>query len=318
MPRATKINALRPIAAMLAKEVFMAIVLLFGVSVVVFTVLAFAPGDPFSSMRTTSPHPAQGGGGMGIIGQYLTWIAHLLQGNLGHSTRTGLPVVGEVIRTSIYTLYLTLGAMVLSLLLAVPIAVYTARRRSANLIGWLMTISVYVLSALPAFWFGYILIYIAIHGFDFFPLAGGGSAGQWNWFYFLLPVLVLGLCSCGLSEMVKFLREELGRVLTQDYIRTARAKGVSVWRHAFKEGFLLPITEMISAKIPFILGGAVVVEQIFNWPGMGRLAWQAAQDRDFPLIMGITLMAAIFVRLGSLIKQVVHIIVNPRASRKNE
>jgi peptide/nickel transport system permease protein len=116
--------------------------------------------------------------------------------------------------------------------------------------------------------------------------------------------------------MVRYLREELTRVLSQDYIRTARAKGSSVWRHAFKEGFLLPVTEMIAAKIPFILGGAVVVEQIFNWPGMGRLAWQAAQDRDFPLIMGITLMAAIFVRLGSMLKQVVHIVVNPRASQK--
>src|SRR6185369_10946800 len=88
------------------------------------------------------------------------------------------------------------------------------------------------------------------------------------------------------------LREELSRVLAEDYIRTARAKGAPVWRHAFKEGFLIPVTEIMSAKIPFLLGGAVIVEQVFNWPGMGRMAWQAAQDRDFPVIMGIALAAA--------------------------
>ncbi len=308
--------ALRPIAVMLAKEVLVAMALLFGVSVLVFAVLSFAPGDPFGALLASSRGPAGGWLHGAKVGQYLTWVGQLLQGDLGHSTRSGLPVLSEVLRTSLYTLYLTLGAMVLSLLLAVPIAVYTASKGSADVTGWGMTLLAYLVSALPAFWFGYIIIYIAIHGFGFFPLTAGGSAGHWNWFYFLLPVLVLGICSCGLSEMVRYLREELARVLAQDYIRTARAKGSSVWRHAFKEGFLLPITEIIAAKIPFILGGAVVVEQVFNWPGMGRLAWQAAQDRDFPLIMGITLMAAIFVRLGSLLKQVVHIVVNPRASQK--
>jgi peptide/nickel transport system permease protein len=108
----------------------------------------------------------------------------------------------------------------------------------------------------------------------------------------------------------------LSRVFSEEYICTARAKGASIWKHAFKEGFLIPITEIIAAKIPYILGGAVVVEQVFNWPGMGRMAWQAAQDRDYPLIMAITLMAAIFVRLGSLIHRAVHIVVNPRSSRE--
>lgn len=311
-----RFSALRPITVMLAKEVLTAVALIFGVSVVVFTVLSFAPGDPFGTLLASSGETAAGGKGGVKVWQYLSWMGQLLQGDLGHSIRSGLPVLSEVLRTSVYTLYLTLGAMALSLLLAVPIAVYTAQKGGTDITGWGVTILAYVFSALPAFWFGYIIIYIAIHGFGFFPLAAGSSTDRWNWFYFLLPVLVLGLCSCGLSEMVRYLREELTRVLAQDYIRTARAKGSSVWRHAFKEGFLLPVTEMTAAKIPFILGGAVVVEQIFNWPGMGRLAWQAAQDRDFPLIMGITLMAAIFVRLGSLLKQVVHIVVNPRASQK--
>jgi peptide/nickel transport system permease protein len=131
-----------------------------------------------------------------------------------------------------------------------------------------------------------------------------------------VPIFVLGAASGTLSEMIRHLREELSRVLAEDYIRTARAKGAAVWRHAFKEGFLIPVTQIMSAKMPFLLGGAVIVEQVFNWPGMGRMAWQAAQDRDFPVIMGIALAAAAFVRLGNLLHRVVFTAVNPRASHE--
>jgi peptide/nickel transport system permease protein len=174
----------------------------------------------------------------------------------------------------------------------------------------------YVLSALPVFWLGYIVIYISMHSFGLFPLAFASSTQKWNWLYFILPVLVLGFGNGTTSEVVRYLREEMARVFSEDYIRSARAKGASIWKHSFKEGFLIPITEIIASKIPFILGGAVVVEQVFNWPGMGRMAWQAAQDRDYPLIMGITLMAAIIVRMGSMLQRFVHIIVNPRASKE--
>jgi peptide/nickel transport system permease protein len=108
----------------------------------------------------------------------------------------------------------------------------------------------------------------------------------------------------------------MSRVLSEDYIRTARAKGSTVWKHAFKEGFLIPVTEIVASKIPFILGGTVIVEQVFNWPGMGRMAWQAALDRDFPVIMGIAVLAAVFVRTGSLLQRFVYIAVNPGASRE--
>src|SRR6266702_1831975 len=149
------------------------------------------------------------------------------------------------------------------------------------------------------------------------PLLSGTATKQTHaWLYFLVPIFVLGTASGTLSEMIRHLREELSRVLAEDYIRTARAKGAPVWRHAFKEGFLIPVTEIMSAKIPFLLGGAVIVEQVFNWPGMGRMVWQAAQDRDFPVIMGIALVAAAFVRLGNLLQRIVFTAVNPRASRE--
>jgi peptide/nickel transport system permease protein len=166
---------------------------------------------------------------------------------------------------------------------------------------------------LPVFWLAYIAIYVSVHNFNYFPLGSSSGSGIWGW-NALVPVLVLGLGSGTISEVIRFLRDELSRVMAEDYIRTARAKGASVWRHAFKEGLLLPVSEIIAAKIPFILGGAVIVEQIFNWPGMGRLAWQAAQDRDFPVIMGIALVAAVFVRMGSLIQRLIYASVSPQGA----
>jgi len=318
-----KLSSVRPIALLISKELMIAALLLLGVSFVIFIILFLSPGDPFSTMlKGQMLSGAAKTGAREALGvspawysQYLSWLASMLHGDFGTSTRTGLPVLGEVIRVGINTLYLTVASMLVTLLLAVPIAVFSARR-GMTFFNWTSTIFTYVVSALPVFWLGYIVIYISIHQFGFFPLAFGSSSQKFAWLNFMLPVFVLGIGNGTISEVVRYLREEMERVFSEDYIRTARAKGASIWKHSFKEGFLIPITEIIATKIPFILGGAVVVEQVFNWPGMGRMAWQAAQDRDYPLIMGITLLAAIIVRLGSLIQRVVHIMVNPRASQE--
>ncbi len=303
------------------RELFLTMLLLVGVSVVVFAILYAAPGDPFSALLegqlATDEVREQIRIAMGAqqswYAQYFSWLFSVLSGNFGTSVRTGLPVSGELFTVSINTLKLTVGSMLITLLVAVPIALYTAMRDHRVVLGWPLTMFGYLISSLPLFWFGYIIIYISIHGFHFFPLA---SFGGESWLHTLVPVLVLGLGSGTISEVIRQLREEMTRVLGEDYVRTARAKGASVWKHAFKEGVLLPVTEIIAAKIPFILGGAVIVEQIFNWPGMGRMAWQAALDRDFPVIMGIVLIAASFVRMGSLLQRMVFIAVNPHRQRE--
>ena len=315
-----KLASFRPITIMISKELAIAALLLLGVSFVVFIVLFLAPGDPFSSLLKDQTASASIGtavrdGSATWYFQYLSWLGNIIRGNFGTSIRTGLPVLNEVIRVGINTLYLTLGSLLITLLIAVPIAILSARC-GLTPTNWVLTMFTYVVSALPVFWLGYIVIYISMHRFGLFPLAFGSRPQTWSWFYFMLPVVVLGLSNGTMGEVVRHLREELSRVFSEDYICTARAKGASIWKHAFKEGLLIPVTEIVAAKIPFILGGAVVVEQVFNWPGMGRMAWQAAQDRDYPLIMGITIMAAIFVRLGSLIQRTVHILVNPRSSRE--
>ncbi len=297
--------------------------LLVGVSFVVFVILYLSPGDPLSVLLEGQMSSETARAGMrealGIAptwyGQYLSWLLHMVRGDFGTSLRTGLPVLGETLRVGFNTLILTIGSLLVTLAIAIPVALHSAVRGMTR-VTWPLTILSYVVSALPVFWLGYIVIYFFTHKLGLFPMAFGFEMGAKKWLYALLPIVVLGVGNGTISEVIRFLREEMGRVMDEDYIRTARAKGASVWRHAFKEGMLIPVTEIIAAKVPFILGGAVIVEQVFNWPGMGRMAWQAAQDRDFPVIMGIAILAAVFVRLGSLVQSVVYVAVNPRASKE--
>ncbi len=318
-----RITSFRPIALVLSRELFITGLLLLGVSFVVFIILYLSPGDPFSVLlegQTVSEEARAGiREALGVqktwYGQYLSWTCGMLRGDFGTSIRSGMPVLGEVFLTGLNTLILTIGSLIITLFIAAPIAVRSAMRGMTKT-TWSFTIGSYVISALPVFWFGYIVIYFFTHKLGIFPMAFGFATGGKKWLYALLPIIVLGIGNGTISEVIRSLREEMGRVMEEDYIRTARAKGASVWKHAFKEGFLIPVTEIIAAKIPFILGGAVIVEQVFNWPGMGRMAWQAAQDRDYPVIMGIAIIAAIFVRLGSLFQSVVYVMVNPRASKE--
>jgi len=318
-----KLSAVKPVTSLILRELGITFLLLLGVSLTVFVIIYLSPGDPFGLLLQGQMEVQAVNGVREALGvptawyaRYLSWLWGMLRGNFGTSIRTGLPVLREVIRVGINTLILTVGSMLVTLLIAVPIALFSARQ-GMTLSNWGFTMVAYVFSALPVFWLGYIVIYIFMHTFGLFPIAFGFSNTQrLSWLYLLLPVAVLGIGNGTMSEIVRSLRDEMARVFTEDYIRTALAKGASVWRHAFKEGFLIPITGIIASKIPFILGGAVVVEQVFNWPGMGRMAWQAAQDRDYPLIMGITILAALIVRMGSMLQRVVYIAVNPRASKE--
>ena len=318
-----KLSAIRPIALVLSRELLITGLLLLGVSVVVFIILYASPGDPFSVLLEGQSASADARAGvreaMGASKswyvQYLSWLAAMLTGNFGTSIRTGMPVLSEVLRVGWNTLILTIGSLIVTLMISVPIALYSAVR-GVNKVSWPLTMFSYVISALPVFWLGYIVIYFFTHKLGLFPLAFGFATGGKKWLYMLLPILVLGVGNGTISEVIRYLRAEMGRVMAEDYIRTAKAKGASVWKHSFKEGLLIPVTEIVASKIPFILGGAVIVEQVFNWPGMGRMAWQAAQDRDYPVIMGIAIMAAVLVRLGSLFQSVVYVAVNPRASKE--
>ncbi len=200
--------------------------------------------------------------------------------------------------------------MVLTLLFASVTAYLVATDRHP---GWAsgLTVTGYVLSGLPVYWLGYVVIYVATTRFGIFPVMSGTETGD-TWALFVVPVVVLGLGNGTVSEVTRHLRTHLEGVLAEDYIRTARAKGARLWRHLYKDGFVMPLSSLMASKIPYMLGGAIIVEQVFNWPGMGRLAWQAALDRDYPILLGVTLVAAVIVRLAHVVKGATQVAVNPQ------
>jgi peptide/nickel transport system permease protein len=220
-------------------------------------------------------------------------------------------VTVELWRTAGRTVLLTGTAMLLTLLFAAVTAYLAALGRPAALAGVLTTLG-YVLSGVPVFWLGYLAIYVATTRFQVFPLMMGSDAESGHWALFLVPVTVLGLGNGTVSEVTRHLRAHLEGVLREDYMRTARAKGARLWRHFYKDGFVMPLSSLLANKIPYVLGGAIVVEQVFNWPGMGRLTWQAASDRDYPVLLGVTLLAALIVRAAHILKEGVQVAVNPQ------
>ncbi len=276
--------------------------LLLGASLLVFAIVRAAPGDAVQAL---------GLAGGEASGGYVRWLSGALQGDLGESLRTGRPVSDEIRRVGPNTLALTLGALAVTVAVAVPIGSAGALRRHSPGAA-LVTIVSYALSALPAFFVGYVAIYLFTRKLEIFPLAFGGD-GRMPWLAFVLPMLVLGLANGGVGEVVRHVRTALERVLGEEYVRTARAKGAAVWRHAAAEGLVLPVTAALAAKVPFVLGGAVVVEQVFNWPGLGRLAWQAALDRDYPVIMGLALLAAVVARAAAVAASLTHAVLAPGA-----
>jgi peptide/nickel transport system permease protein len=303
----------------LAREAALGLALLLAATLALYALLDCAPGDPVSlyvnAQNLSAQELAQVRRELGLErsfpGRYAAWVGRLLQGDLGHSLRSGRPVAAEVGAGAGRTLLLTASAMALTLAFAAATATLAALRRHP---GWaaLLTGTGYLLSGLPIFWLGYLAIYVATRGFDCLPVFAEGARGGAAWAQFCIPVAVLGLGNGTLSEVTRHLRAHLEGVLREDYLRTARAKGAPLARHLYKDGFLLPLSSLVATKVPYLLGGAIVVEQIFNWPGLGRLTWQAALDRDHPLLLGAALLAALLVRGAHLAKQAVQAAVDPQ------
>lgn len=312
-------SALRRVGKALGKEAVRTALLLVLVTAAMYALLSLAPGDPvgmYVNVQSLSPQEIESvrhelGLDRSLPVRYGAWLWRMAKGDLGTSLRSGRPVVVELWRTGWRTLLLTGSAMLLTLLFAAGTAYLSAAGRHPAWAAGLTTLG-YIVSALPIFWLGYLAIYFATTRFHVFPLMMGADASSGNWAFFLVPVVVLGIGNGTVSEVTRFLHAHLEGVLREDYMRTARAKGAGLWRHLYKDGFVMPLSSILANKIPYLLGGAVVVEQVFNWPGMGRLAWQAAADRDYPILLGVTLLAALIVRLGHMVKEAAQVAVNPQ------
>lgn len=248
----------------------------------------------------------------GFVGQYGCWLGHVASGDLGESFRTKQSVVAIIGERLWPTVQLTLAAIFLQLVIGVPLGIVAATRRGrwqdhgANMLG-------VVSQSAPAFFVATLLLYVFAYRFGWFPISGYGSGFVDRLHHLVLPATTLALV--GIAFYARVTRSELIDVLGEDYIRTARAKGLTertiVVRHALRHA-LGPLVMLVGLDLGVLVGGAVVVEVIFGWPGLGREVMQAVFALDLPLILGVVLLSAIAVSLANLLTDIAYLWIDPR------
>jgi peptide/nickel transport system permease protein len=298
----------------LAGRLIQSLFILLGVTIITFGLLFLIPADPVRMIAGRSATPetvasirAQLGLDQPIPVQYARYLGNLVQGDLGRSY-VQKARVSELIASRLpATLQLMAAAIFFELLIGLPAGIFASTRRNRPSDKVVMVFSFVGISA-PQFVVGLLLIYVFAYKLELFPLGGYGTI-----WHVVLPALTLGVTIAGWYSRMS--RSSMIDILRQDYIRTARAKGVSERRvvlvHALRNA-ILPIIAMIGIDIGLYAQGIVVVEAVFGWPGIGQLAWQAIQRIDIPIIMGVTLVAAVGIVIGNLLADIATSLIDPR------
>ncbi|AHF78990.1 Binding-protein-dependent transport systems inner membrane component [Sodalis praecaptivus] len=253
-----------------------------------------------------------------FIVQYGHWLNGILRGDFGTSLSVRLPVAGIIAQQLPNTLLLAACSLVAAVLLSVPLGVMSARRRNSPFDHATAMFSFFGLSV-PPFWFGLILVIVFAIKLPWLPAGGMVSEGGGGFLdvarHLVLPTLVLAVAN--MAELVRYTRSAMITVLKEDFIRTARAKGVNervtIYKHALANA-LIPVVTVIGLLIPRLFGGAAITETVFGWPGMGQLAVRAAFERDYPVIMAVTLVTSAIVIIASFIVDVLYAWIDPRIS----
>lgn len=311
------------------KRVLSAIPLIIGFLTVTFFIVHLAPGDPTTLYVQPDTDPMYAlklrhslGLDESLPFQFVKWSKSMLEGDFGVSFSKHAPVA-EILSEAIpNTLLLTSFALSFNFLIGICIGVYAAIRRGTFSDYFINMISLFVYS-MPEFWLGLMLILGFSEGIPIFPasgmyspLANYLSTPLFVWDvaqHMILPVFVLGFASAAATG--RYMRGSMLEVIHQDYIRTARAKGLSeslvIGKHALRNA-LIPIITLFSLSLPFLLGGAVIVETVFGWPGMGKVTIDAIFTRDYPLIIACTFVSGVMVVFGNLLADVLYAIIDPR------
>jgi peptide/nickel transport system permease protein len=292
------------------------------ISILVFCMMEIVPGDPASAMLGTSATPetlaalrTQMGLDAPAYLRYLRWLGGLLVGDMGTSTTYGVPV-GALIRERLaVTLPLTGLAVLMAVGIALPLGV-TAAARPGGVADGAATLYAQAGIAVPNFWIGLLLIMVVALGLGWLP-AGGWDQPAAAFRALLLPALALAIPQS--AVLTRVTRASVVEVMNEDFVRTARAKGASVsralWRHAVPNA-LVPVITMLGLQISFLIGGAVLVENVFTLPGMGRLAWQALAQRDLIVIQNVVMVFATIVIVVNLGVDLLYTVVDPRLRRR--
>lgn len=302
----------------LAGRLAMGALTVFVTTVAVTLLIHLVPGDPvqimYAQSQGTTPEQIEAiranlGLDRPIHEQYLAFLGRLLQGDLGVTIRGQQPVLDLILQRLPNTLLLAAAAMAIALLLGLAMGFFAAYRRGTWLDTLLMVTAIAGISV-PHFWLGLVLLFVFAVELAWLPVAGQG------WRSLVLPAVTLGLSNAAI--VARMTRSSMLEILTQDFVRTAEAKGLPkalvLHRHVLRPG-LVPIVTMLGLQFTYLLGGAIVVENIFAWNGVGRLAIEAIFQRDYPMIQGFILVFAAVVVAVSITLDLVYALLDPRIRR---
>lgn len=302
----------------LLKRLVSAILVIFGVTLLVFTMVRLVPGDPVDIMFANQPRPTaeqraairrQLGLDLPIHLQYFRFVGRAFQGDLGRSFRTKQPVTSEIVARLPNTVKLTVASLSVAVLFGVCAGMLAAMFKGSWIDATTMVIAILGVS-LPGFWLGLMLILLFAVQLGWFPVSGAAT-----WRHLVLPAVTLGVLTSGI--LARMTRSSLLEELSRDYVRTARAKGLResavIARHALRNA-LIPVVTIVGLQLGQLLSGAFIIEAVFAYPGIGLLAVNALQARDFPLIQGIVLFVAVIYVVVNLVVDLLYCLIDPRVS----
>lgn len=300
--------------AYIFRRLFQAALILIGVSFITFALLYLLPADPVrqiagrsATAQTVENIRQQLGLDQPFVVQYWRYLTSLLQGDLGRSYLQKSEVTELIAARLPASLLLMVAAIGCELVIGLTMGIVAALRRGSITDQSLMVVSFVGVSA-PQFVVALLMLYFFSVRLSWFPIGGYGT-----WQHLVLPAVSLGIMGAGWYS--RMMRSSMIDVLRQDFIRTAQAKGLAarkiLIRHALPNA-ILPIIAMIGIDIGLFMGGIVVIESVFGWPGIGQLAWQAIQRVDIPIIMGVTLVSACAIVLGNLLADMITPFIDPR------
>ncbi|BAS27974.1 nickel ABC transporter permease [Limnochorda pilosa] len=306
-----------------SRRLLLAVPVLLGITFIVFAMVTFAPGDAISLMLgSESANPAnverlreELGLDLPWYVQYANYMNRLLHGDLGRSITYGRPVADQIAQRFPNTLLLAVSASLFALIIGLPLGVLAASRRN-TVVDYASTTGAMLGVSLPNFWLGLMLLLFFGLRLRWLPIRGIGdlSTGVWSFVsHLILPSITLGAALAAL--LTRLTRSSVLDVLGEDFIRTSRAKGVPgrlvLFKHALRNA-LLPVVTTFGMQFGALLGGAVITETIFSWPGMGMLAVNAIKQRDLPVIQGTVLVFALSFMVVTLATDLVYALINPR------
>lgn len=302
-----------------ARRLGQSIVLIFIVTMITFFLMNLAPGGPSSMMRMDATEEErqtiaeQLGLDKPVIVRYGHWLKDALQGDLGYSLSSGEPVMSRILERMPYTLQLAFWTILISVVLGIVLGIIAAQKRN-KWQDYLINFGSVIGLSVPSFWMAIMFILLFSVQLGWLPSSGTGDSTLWGQFTSsIMPVIILSTAT--LPTIVRFTRSSMLEVISQNYIRTSRAKGLKerivIYQHALRNA-LIPVISIIGVLIPRLLSGAVIVESVFGWPGIGRLIVEAAQGRDYNLVMGVTVVVTIIVVISNFIVDIIYSKVDPR------